>query len=789
MKKILSIIMIILIVSQSCIPLCFATTTDGEQADGSGTASNETEEYVFVPMELSDFGLEMIKSFEGFDEYAHWDYSQWTIGYGTSCGENDYPNGITELEATRLMEERMTSFVNAVNNFMKNYEVKLNQNQFDALVSFSYNCGAYVWNKSLDDFTLKRLLVEGNWTDEEITEAFLMWVKAGGQVLSALVKRRTREANLFNCDIDIQGEGVKQYFVTTNTSDLNIRPTAGSTKYLGAVKNTIIIPVLEFSSDGKWAYTPYGAYFGWVSTSYIKPIEDAIVISEDLVDAQGVKYTLGVDYKTIIAGVPGEGNGNALYDGLGDGNVYLGRYIKHGKYVYQLSKIADGAFYGNTHLKTIYIPDSVKSIAENAFTNSSLEIIYCSEGSYAASYADAHGIPRMEYACRNGHTYNNAIWKTVREVSCTQDGLEGLCCDNCGYVSETRVYKAKLGHSYTEGKWQTITELGCTTDLVEGILCNNCAEARETRVVTKATGHSYTAGKFEVVTKENCVDTGLQAVICTTCGDHVETKVIPALGHTAGDWETLSTVSCTTDGVKIKSCTVCGDKVEENITKAHHTYNENDWQTTIEPTCTKVGERAVLCTICSEKVKTKSVDATGHSFDDWYVKTSPTYLKKGVLRRDCQKCTFNENKEIAVLKTEIVSDSLKLSDSDKTLVGILVNTKVSDVLAKIENSSDVKILDKNGKRLSDDDYIGSGAALVLYEGSKTLLSYSITVKGDTDGDGLASDWDCILLGRYLAGWDVDICTEALDFDNNGVVNDWDEILFSRYLASWDVKLW
>ncbi len=785
MKKILCVVLIALMVIQPCAGLAYANEVN----------TVETTEEEFVPMQLSSFGLEMIKSFEGFDVYPYWDYSQWTVGYGTSCGtdKNTYPSqyadGITEVEATALMLEKMTSYVNAVNNFIKSYEIKLNQNQFDALVSFSYNCGAYVWNKTLDDFTLKRLLVEGNWNEGEITEAFLMWVKAGGQVLNALVKRRTREAELFNSDLDIQGENVKLYFVTTNTSDLNIRPTPGSTKYLGAVKNTIIIPVTEFSSDGKWAFTPYGAYFGWVSTSYIKPIEDATPIGEDMLDAQGVKYTLGSDFKTIIAGVPGGANGNALYDGLGDGNVYLGRYVKCGDYVYQLSAIAEKAFYNNKDIKTIYIPDSVKTIPESAFAGSSLRMIYCSEGSYAASYADSHGIPRMEYACRNGHTYNNAIWKIVREVSCTQDGLEGLCCDNCGYVSDTRVYKTKLGHKYTEGKWQTVTALDCVTDHVEGILCENCKEPRETRTVQKAPGHKYTAGQYVTVSSAGCVEDGLSAVICSVCDTHVSTKVIPATGHTAGQWETVSVVGCKVDGIRIKSCTVCGDMVDEEITPARHTFDANKWEQTLAPTCTKDGESAVICSVCGEKVKTKPISATGHSFGEWYVKTSPTYLKEGVLRRDCGKCTFNENKSIAVLKTEIVHSGLSLDSSKKILGGIIVNTKVSDVLAKIENASDVKIVNKDGKRLFEDDFIGSGSRLVLYEGSRELLSYSITVKGDADGNGLANDWDCILLGRYLAGWDVDICLEALDFDKNGVVNDWDEILFSRYLASWDIKLW
>lgn len=61
--------------------------------------------------------------------------------------------------------------------------------------------------------------------------------------------------------------------------------------------------------------------------------------------------------------------------------------------------------------------------------------------------------------------------------------------------------------------------------------------------------------------------------------------------------------------------------------------------------------------------------------------------------------------------------------------------------------------------------------------------------GDIDGDGQLSDWDGILFGRYLAGWDVDIPDyEALDIDADGEITDWDGVLLDRYLAGWPVEL-
>lgn len=793
MKKIFSVILVILLLAQSTASISFAVTTDG----GEEHLPAEAAEYVYTPMKFSQFGVEMIKSFEGFYPTARWDYAQWTIGYGSFCGRDknvfpeEYANGITEVEATELLMEQLVSYINAVNKFIKNYSLTLTQNQFDALVSFSYNCGAGVWTWSADNFEIKRLLLEGNWTETEMTNAFLKWVKAGGEVLPGLVRRRTREAALFNSKLDIQSPSVKYYYVSVNSADLNIRKgPSTSTASVGSAKNTVILPITEFSSDGKWAFTPYAAYFGWVSTGYIKPIETALELGETMIDAQGVKYTLGSDYKTIVVGDPSsQSQGNAMYDGLGNGNVYLSRYIKVGDYVYQLSEICPKAFYANETLKTIYIPDSVKKIADDAFTGSYLKTVYCSSSSYAATYADKKGYERMEYECRNGHNIDADNWKIVRETGCELDGLEGICCKTCGYVTETRVYAEATGHSYVDGKWQTVTELSCTTDQVEGILCENCGEPREVRTVNQAPGHTYTADKWEVITKADCTKDGLEAIICTVCEGHVEQRVIKMLGHAGEEWETVSTVSCTTNGVRVIRCIRCSEVIDEEITEARHTYEENKWETTLSPTCTKEGQKAIICKICGAKVKTKTISATGHSYNAWYVRSAPTYKKEGSERRDCKNCSHYQTKSIAKLEIKIITDTLKLSESPQILDAVTVETKVSDILAQIENASDVKIIDKNGKKLSNDSYVGSGSSLVLFEGSSTLLSYSITIDGDANGDGMANDWDCILMARYLAGWNVDICIEALDFDRNGTVNDWDEILFSRYLANWDVKLW
>lgn len=146
-------------------------------------------------MRLGSKGLELIKSFEGFYSKPYLDpIGIPTIGYGATY----YPNKkkvtmkdkpLTEKEASDLLKEMMTTYENDVKRLVKR---ELNQNQFDALVSFTYNLGGANLGKST---LLKK--VNANPCDKTIKDEFLKWNKAGGKVLNGLTRRRNAEAELY----------------------------------------------------------------------------------------------------------------------------------------------------------------------------------------------------------------------------------------------------------------------------------------------------------------------------------------------------------------------------------------------------------------------------------------------------------------------------------------------------------------------------------------------------------------------------------------------------------------
>ncbi len=76
--------------------------------------------------------------------------------------------------------------------------------------------------------------------------------------------------------------------------------------------------------------------------------------------------------------------------------------------------------------------------------------------------------------------------------------------------------------------------------------------------------------------------------------------------------------------------------------------------------------------------------------------------------------------------------------------------------------------------------------LTLYSMAAQLKTVEYVI-GDLDGDEEITDWDGILLTRYLAGWNIEVdALQALDIDGDGEITDWDGIIFDRYLAGWNV---
>jgi GH24 family phage-related lysozyme (muramidase) len=177
-------------------------SSEGETPKSPGTrarafAARAGARAGFRPRRLSTRGAKLIAEFEGLRQKLYNDPAgHCTIGIGHlvhkgRCNGSEparFKRGLTPAQAYALMQRDAQRFANAVNGL----RIPLNQNQFDALVSFTYNLGPgwTGWNNDLRKLLRARRF-------REVPRELMTWVHAGGRVVAGLVRRRRAEGRLF----------------------------------------------------------------------------------------------------------------------------------------------------------------------------------------------------------------------------------------------------------------------------------------------------------------------------------------------------------------------------------------------------------------------------------------------------------------------------------------------------------------------------------------------------------------------------------------------------------------
>jgi lysozyme len=147
------------------------------------------------PLKTSANGRKLIEQFEGLSLKAYDDGTGvWTIGYGhtSAAGLPAVRSGmtITADEADAILSSDLAAVETDVNHHVT---AQINQNQFDALVSFDFNTGA------LDRSNVLRSVNVGQ--NAQVAADLMMWDHAGGRVMLGLERRRAAEGKLFNTPV------------------------------------------------------------------------------------------------------------------------------------------------------------------------------------------------------------------------------------------------------------------------------------------------------------------------------------------------------------------------------------------------------------------------------------------------------------------------------------------------------------------------------------------------------------------------------------------------------------
>lgn len=165
-------------------------------------------------MKISKNGLQMIKNFEGLLLIASNKLDGvWTVGYGCTVGVKPYQR-VTEKQAEQMLLREVAKHEVYVSKYEN--QLKLNQNQFDALVSFSYNCGGG---------NLKNLVADKNGKatrdKETIAKKMLLYNKCNGKVMKGLANRRQKEHEIF-CSKDLTTDVKSSTIKKTNEINSNM---------------------------------------------------------------------------------------------------------------------------------------------------------------------------------------------------------------------------------------------------------------------------------------------------------------------------------------------------------------------------------------------------------------------------------------------------------------------------------------------------------------------------------------------------------------------------------------
>ena len=259
------------------------------------------------------------------------------------------------------------------------------------------------------------------------------------------------------------------------------------------------------------------------------------------------------------------------------------------------------------------------------------------------------------------HEAADAVQEKRVEPDCTHEGSyeEAVYCKVCGKeLSRTLCTIPALGHTGKEPVIENTVEPSCTEDgsQEEVVYCEVCGEeVSRTTVVLKATGHTEGEAVVENEVEALCEEDGHfdSVVYCAVCGEELsrETTVLAALGHTEAEAVREDEVSanCTAEGHydTVVYCEFCGEELSRETTvlaALGHSYTTR----TVAPTCTAQGYTTHTCSRCGSSYNDGYRSALGHSYTTSTV--APTCTAQGYTTHRCTRCgtSYTDNPKAAL---------------------------------------------------------------------------------------------------------------------------------------------
>ena len=318
---------------------------------------------------------------------------------------------------------------------------------------------------------------------------------------------------------------------------------------------------------------------------------------------------------------------------------------------------------------------------------------------------------------------------TLRAANCKEGktGLARAVCEWCGEPMGYIVLKA----DHTPGEKTTIKQPSCTEEGLESVVCKVCGKEMESQPIPKLDHTPGEAGDKEhyVLHDATCTKGAYVEVLCTVCGESIHTeddKDHPALGHDftvkVEDDERNVAATCKTEGKQVYKCERCKETEVKTVPTVGGT-GEHTWvyKDIVDATCTADAKEKYVCKNCPAedlreiKDKVDGMYATNHANKETVKQQDPTCSEvgytAGVWCPDCKQW-LSGHEEIAVDASKHVygeAEPLRPATCELTGIGRATCTACGKatkyvVLAKTEHNI-TDLVDSKEPTCVEDGYI------------------------------------------------------------------------------------
>ncbi len=626
-------------------------------------------------LKVSDALIEYVKSIEGFRATPYWDHAQWTIGFGSRCPEEDRERyekeGIPMAEAHALLANKLNSYGNAINSFADENGLKLNQHQFDALVSFTYNLGtAWIYTPG---GTMYEAVVKG-YTGNDFIAAISAYCNASGEYLGGLMRRRLTEANIYlngsygkyapgnYCNVRFDANGG----TTTATAqgyDCNLYATPNAiATYAGYVfqgwytdkTGGVRVTSLDETTDGLTLYAHW-AEASQGGTELPEGVEVSVTGSK-----VNVRRGPGLNYSVIGSVKRGEKLlitkvqevSGMLWGKFEEGWLALS-YTTYGqkddqpgdpgtvnppaqeKVDVSMPQVPTNATVVATETLSVYNgPHGTYPVVGTLKKGDTVVIVEIFDmlgtkwGRFEGGWLKMKNNLQFDNFPQLAHSFKLKI---------TDGSVPARCGPGTDYVKLGTVYKGDIltitavitldnGQIWGQhsGGW---TRIDGRSDY-------------DSSKLPQYQNHSF--GNWYNYKDPTCAQKGQERRDCTLC-KHYETRETVYADHNYGAWHEVQAGTCVTPGIDQRECIVCGDKQTQNGKLGNHGMGQ--WAPEIHATCISEGRDRRDCDYC-DYYETRKTPLADHAFGAWTVIQAPTATEMGKERRECTLCGHFEERDI-----------------------------------------------------------------------------------------------------------------------------------------------